>query len=222
MLLSKVIGGEQEAITIVESSKGNFGISYEQMFNKVLTVLKSNGSIVINHAKAARLLHIVHDIIVKDNKFYNLSLGGIELLVVDARLDPDKKYLLYDIAQLDNQNIMFIFKNNVINDYMSEKDIFGNLYQLYDVLVSMSVVSGLCSSYYTIYSAIARYAPYVLTIKTMLALGYNVKYDTIDFDVIPSDNINFVNEETLDIVKSCDTEDLLSYGILCDYANRDK
>lgn len=217
MLSDKVA---QNPITVVESSKGNFGISYEMMFSRIVAILKSNNPILINHAKAGRLLHIVHDIIIKDNKFSQIALGGLELLITDDKLDPDKKYLVYDIAQLDNRSIMFIFKNNIINDYINDKDVFANLYQLYDVLVSMTVLPELCSSYYTIYSAIARYAPYVLTIKTMLALGYSVKYDVIDFDVIPGDNINFVTEETLDIVKSADAEDLLSYGILCDYANK--
>lgn len=217
MLLSNLL---DPATTNVESSKGNFGVSYEMMFNKVIGIFKATNPMNISHVKAGRLLHIVHDIIVKDNKFHNLSLGGLELLVVSDRLDADKRSLTHDIAQLDSQNIIFIFKDNIINDYCSNKEIFSNLYTLYDFLVTVTIMPGMCCDYYTIYSAIARYAPYVLTVKTMLALGYRVSFDDIDFDVIPCDNSTFIDEETLDIVKTADAEDLLSYGILCDYANK--
>lgn len=204
--------------TGVESSKGNFGLSYKIIFSKINLILKTGTPIMMNHTKAAKLLYVALGIEVKDQQFQSVPIGGLDALIVHDVLDHNHKDCVFDVAKLDNTNILFIFKDNLISEWMTTSEKFINLYSLYNALVAMSVEPGLCVSYNSIYSTIARYAPYVMTVKTLMNLGINVSIDDIDIYAFPEEDAHFINDESLSIIKKCGEEDLLSYGVLCDFA----
>lgn len=49
-------------------------------------------------------------------------------------------------------------------------------------------------------------------------MGCNVSIDDIDLYAVDESAKIFVNDEVLRIIKQCNEEDLLSYGVLCEYA----
>lgn len=202
----------------VDSSKGSFSLTYKDIFNKINQILKSENPIMISHIKAARLLYIVHNIRIKNNQFHVVPLGGIDLMVVHDNIGDSGSDIIYDIAQLGDTDMIFIFRDSLVNEHISTQDKFINLYSLYNLLVAIFVKPSLCVCYESIYNTIARYAPYVLTVKTLLSDGINVKIDDIDFSRLPEEDTRFINETTLDIIKDSSEEDLLSYGVLCEFA----
>lgn len=157
--------------TNVESSKGNFGLSYKTIFSKVNHILKTDTPIMMNHAKATKLLYIAKGIKVDKGQFQSVPIAALEALIVHDMLESEYRDLIFDVAQLDNKSIIFIFKNNLVTQYMTTREKFINLYSLYDALVAMYVQPELCVCYNSIYNSIARYAPYVLTIKNVNEYG---------------------------------------------------
>lgn len=201
----------------VESSIGGMGLSYRTIYNKINKILKTNNPVLISHYKAAKLLYIANGIRVKDNKFGSFVLGSLEVLVVYDDLGCEYDTYIYDIAQLDNRNILFIFYNALIGTNTGVRDKFTSLYSIYDALVAMFVQPSLTVVYQGMYSCIARYAPMVLAVKTMLQLGINIKIDDIDTDCVPEQESYLIREDILDLIKTLNEEDLLSYGALCSY-----
>lgn len=206
--------------TNVDSSKGTYGLSYKSIFTKVNQILRTDNPIMTSHIKAARLLYIVHGIRVKDNQFQIIPLGNLDLMVVHDTMERDNSGMIVDIAQLGDRDLIFVFRDNLVSEYISTADRFSNLYSLYNTLVAIFVKPSLCVLYDSIYSTIARYAPYVLTVKTMGRLGINVKIGDIDFYSLPEEDSRFINDTTLDIIKECTEEDLLSYGVLYEYVKQ--
>lgn len=202
----------------VDSSKGNYGISYKYIFSKVGQILNSDNPIMVSHIKASRLLYIVHNIRVLDNKFQIIPLGGIDLMVVHDKMIQEHAGMIIDVAQLGDRDMVFVFKDNITSEYLSTADRFTGLYFLFNALVAISVKPSLCICYDNTYPTIARYAPYVLAVKSILQMGINLKIEDIDFSSLPDDDAKFINETTLDIVKNSTEEDLLSYGVLCEFA----
>lgn len=203
--------------TNVDSSKGTYGLSYKSIFTKVNQIIRSDNPIMTAHIKAARLLYIVHGIRVKDNQFQIIPLGNLDLMVVHDAMENANSGMILDIAQLGDRDLIFVFRDNLVSEYISTADRFSNLYSLYNALVAIFVKQSLCVLYDSIYSTIARYAPYALTVKTMGRLGINIKIGDIDFYTLPEDDTRFMNDTTLDIIKNSTEEDLFSYGVLCEY-----
>lgn len=202
----------------VDSSKGSFSLTYKDIFNKINQILNSENPLMVSHIKAARLLYIVHNIKVKNNQFHVMTLGSIDLMVVHDVIGAQHSGIIYDIAQLGDNDMIFIFRDNLVSEHISIQDKFVNLYSLYNLLVAIFVKPSLCVCYESIYNTIARYAPYVLTVKTLLSCGTNIKIGDIDYSRIPEEDTRFINETTLDIIKDSSEEDLLSYGVLCEFA----
>lgn len=205
-------------MTKLTDSVGELGLTYINIFNKVNMILKADMPLMITHIKAARLLYIANDIRVTDNKFASYTIGNLSVLVVCDDLGAEKSNYIYDVAQVGDVNTLFIFKNALINEYIPLADRFINLYYLYTLLVSMYIKPNLSLDRGSIYNTIARYAPYVLTVKTIMGFGYNISINDIDYYNLPDGDSKFITEETLVIIKELSEEDLLGYGALCEYA----
>lgn len=199
-------------------NKGNYGLSYQAIYNKVGQILGYNHITGTVDMKAARLLYVSYGIEVNDMKFGIIGIGGIDGYIVDQSMGDKYDHYPYDIAILDNRPIFFIFKDCMTNQELPKSIRLSNIYTLFDSLVAIMNESSLMTSPYSINSTIASYAPYVLTVKTLLSLGIEFELDDIYHVASDNDKV-FINEETLDIVKRVSIDDLLIYGALCEYIN---
>lgn len=199
-------------------AKGNLGLSYTGIYNKITALLKLKYPVTVTHIKAAKLLYVSRGILVKDNSFGNSVIGNMDILTVYDELPPDPNIagMPYDIASIDGKPILFIFYEALFGDNLTLDEKFSNIYLLYTILVSMSLETGMAYLYSSIYSLIARSAPLVFTIKTFLQLGLNVNAVDINLQYIPEDDAFMFREEVFDAIKDIDIEEIMSYGALCE------
>ena len=178
-------------------NKGNYGLSYQEIYNKILQILTYDKIMSNVSVKAARILYVSYGIKIDNNRFGIMSIGGIEAYIID-------------------QPIMFIFRDCMMNEDIPKSIRIYNIYTIFNSLVSIMTDTGLRCGWSSIYSTIATYATYVLTVKFLLAT--NVEFDIDDLLYVASEeDKSFIDYTTLDLVKKLDMDDLLIYGALCEY-----
>lgn len=207
---------EEEASKRPLYNKGNYGLTYQAIYSRMNIILNQNYSASTVCPKAARLLYVAYGIEVVDKKFSIISIGGVEAYIVDQPMDDKYDHYPFDIAKLDNQPILFVFKNCMLNSDIPKSIRISNIYILFDALVSIMNDNPLLCCPYTINSTIANYAPYVLTVRSLMNNGIEFGIEDILY-AAPDDDKYFINDTTFDLVKRLDMNDLLVYGALCEY-----
>lgn len=197
-------------------NKGNYGLSYQEIYNKILQILTYDKIMSNVSVKAARILYVSYGIKIDNNRFGIMSIGGIEAYIIDQPMGDRYDHYPFDIAMLNNQPIMFIFRDCMMNEDIPKSIRIYNVYTTFNSLVSIMTDTGLRCGWSSIYSTIATYATYVLTVKFLLAT--NVEFDIDDLLYVASEeDKSFIDYTTLDLVKKLDMDDLLIYGALCEY-----
>lgn len=197
-------------------NKGVYGLSYQEIFNKMLQILTYDKIMSSASNTAARMLYVAYGIEVNNKTFGMMSIGGIEAYIVDQKMGDKYDHYPFDVAMIDNQPIMFIFRDCMMNEFIPKSIRISNIYTTFDALVGIMNSTGLACAPYSIYNLIASYAPYVLTVKFLLDAAIGFDMDDILYAAPESDK-DIINDATFDLVRKLSLDDLLVYGALCEY-----
>lgn len=163
---------------------------------------------------ASQVLRKALNIGIKGDKFIQVKLGDIRVLICNDYLGKNNQNKVHDFFIVDGVPTLFIFSDPLTNEHVKRDIRVSRIMELFSILVQLMNTQEYYNLVDSIYAKVIESAPVVMTVKLIKAVyERNFVYDK-DWNPDLYANMGWFNQDVVDAVYQFGMTELLNYGAI--------